>query len=275
MAAPPPTELARGDGMAAALRNRSVEIRFDASSHTYWLPNGAQCDAVSSVVQSLFPQFDKHAVVARMLRGKERIEDERSRYSGMRAAEILEQWDLVGKEAREAGAVLHTAIEAFYLTGIFNVDGTAEFERKFKLWDAEVRQARGWVPVAVEIRVASYRLQMAGTFDALFRAGNSHMVLVDWKRIKELKHSNRWECGNADGPAARVHNCNFEHYSLQLRFYAHLLWESFKIYVAEAWIVRFHPNCATYEMCRVMLHASALAPVLEWRLGALRKLRGV
>ena len=89
--------------------------------------------------------------------------------------------------------------------------------RHFKVFNSSVVVAKSWIPYAVEWKIFSEDIGLAGTLDALFCRmdphGNISYVLVDWKFCKEVKFENRWKKGRAYC-TEELDDCNYNKYRL-------------------------------------------------------------
>jgi len=71
--------------------------------------------------------------------------------------------------------------------------------------------------------IFSPRLRLAGTYDALFMTKDKRCyVLLDWKTSKNIEFKNQWNSFGLE-PIQHLDNCNFIHYSLQLKLYSYIL----------------------------------------------------
>ena len=81
---------------------------------------------------------------------------------------------------------------------------------------------------------------ISGTIDLILANDRGELVLLDWKRSKEIKRTNRFQ--KAFDPISHLDDCNFNHYSLQLNFYRHIIETKYLRIVLAMFIVVFHPN---------------------------------
>jgi len=75
-------------------------------------------------------------------------------------------------------------------------------------------------------------------------ADPSKLVIVDWKRSKEIKRTAYNQVGK--GPLSMVPDCNFYHYSLQLNLYRWILEKQYGKSIVGMYLVVVHPNQGTY-----------------------------
>lgn len=85
---------------------------------------------------------------------------------------------------------------------------------------------------------------VAGSIDFLLKDKYGRIVIVDWKRSKEIKEENKFEKGL--GVFSHLDNCNFWHYSLQLNIYRHILETRYNKEVVGMYIAVFHPDNSSH-----------------------------
>lgn len=205
-------------------------LYFDEESHTYMLENDI-LKSVSHVVASQFKPFNARIIAATLERTKGN--DPESRYYKMNREDIIQQWAIAGKDAREAGTKLHLQIENF-----FRYDwATPETpSREWNHFADFITDHPDWVLIGCEVKVHNHKI--AGTIDAVFKTNDGN-VLVDWKRCKSIDFSGH---GRGIDEMMYVEDCNFNKYSLQLSLYRQLI----DIPISSCYIVQLHPELDTY-----------------------------
>lgn len=215
---------------------RDLRIDFNEALHQYKIDGelDSQLVSVTQFIHQFFEKFNADSVIAKMM-ASERWQQ--SKYFGMTRNEIIDQWDTLSTEASEAGTRLHSSIEEFYTKGEKVGDESTEFgyfinfHKKFNL---ECYKA--------EWRIFDERLKIAGSIDMAFVDPNdrNNILIYDWKRSKEIKLENRYQCGLE--PISHIEDCNFWHYSLQLNLYKRIIESNYKLKVNGMAIVVFHPS---------------------------------
>ena len=164
----------------------------------------------------------------------------------MTADQIKEKWAKDGQEASQAGTALHLDIER-YLNGQAPLASEKrEFQMFLHLWSEWQKSSPTLRPYRTEWWIYDGEEKIAGSIDCVMRdERDGQLVLVDWKRSKEIKMSNRYEQGH--GPFAHLDHCNYHHYSLQLNFYRHVLEKWYGHRVKGMMIVLLHPQQSDYE----------------------------
>ena len=135
-------------------------------------PDAENCRGVHSVLESLFPQFDREGISKRV-----------ASREGRSQAEVLAEWSAKGEISRQNGLKLHE-----YIARILLGDKPDGFEAlaldapclQFNtFWD---RVSDGMTPVWVEQDIRDPELGLSGRVDALvYNEVEETCHLVDWK----------------------------------------------------------------------------------------------
>lgn len=207
---------------------RNHRLAFDEASHTYTLDGTRQLTSVTTVIESFFPSFDPDAAIEKL---KRRGTHPLAKHE---PAEIKAIWEARAAESRQAGTLLHEAIEK-HLLGESVTGYVAEIDYVNGLRERVLGKF-----VATEWAIFDEQWGIAGTLDALFE-DHGRYRLADWKR-SVIKTSNRWE--RAEAPIAHLQACNFEKYSLQMTLYALILERQYGMAPAAlpSLMVQLHPD---------------------------------
>ena len=199
-----------------ALHPRGHEIHFDPEPHAY-LFGEETLTSVTTLIKGFFPQFDAPTIAAR-----------KAAREGVAVEEILARWDQRRDEASSFGSKVHLMAETIIQNGDHGAaDHLAVSEREQNylraLKAALVRIGKYYDFIDCEKIIFSPDRKIAGTIDLLLRnKASGAYVIADWKTNRELRmNAYRDEVGH--GVCARLANCNFIHYSLQLSAYRELL----------------------------------------------------
>ena len=98
---------------------------------------------------------------------------------------------------------------------------------------------QGMVPHRTELCIFHVGLRVAGQIDALFLDANWKLVIVDWKRVRNLR---------TDGfdplryPLDRLSDSNYWIYSLQLNLYRYILESEYFFNVSAMFLAVVHPE---------------------------------
>jgi ATP-dependent exoDNAse (exonuclease V) beta subunit len=193
-----------------------VSIEFHPEPHLYVF-DGNQFPSVTRLIHRWFPEFDAESVA------KKKAEREGGSYEA-----LVREWSRKRDEAASFGSKIHLMAETIILENDDRAaDDLAQGEREVAYLNAvkeALRRIRlGYDILETEKIVFSPDLKVAGTVDLLLRSRSTgEYVIADWKTNREIKYSSfRQERGT--GPCRSLENCNFNHYSLQISSYSHLL----------------------------------------------------
>tara|TARA_Y100000389_G_scaffold134961_1_gene132471 strand:+ start:19638 stop:20441 length:804 start_codon:yes stop_codon:yes gene_type:complete len=230
------------------LHERDEDIVFDEEPHIYYIKNKPVSISVTSLVHKYFGKFNADLIISRMMRGKNW---ESSKYYGMTADEIKQQWTNSGNEATYHGTIMHKAIECFYNNEPAESPEHVEtveykqFEIFYKDHKDSLKAYRTeWV-------VYDEDIDLAGSIDMVFEnTEDGTLSIYDWKRSKEIKTSNTYSKGI--GVMSHLPDCNYIHYSLQLNIYKYILETKYDKIVRDMFLVVMHPLYKTYMKYEVM-----------------------
>jgi ATP-dependent exoDNAse (exonuclease V) beta subunit len=234
-----PTALAVKNG-----HERDKRIRFEEEGHIYHIEGlDEKPISVTTLIHHFFPQFNPDQVIDKMMKGRNWPN---SPYFGKTKQQIKDGWESSGKEASQAGTLMHADIERF-LNGDppLNPDCT-EFRYFRQFWAAFQQTNPTFQPYRTEWIVFDEDKKLAGSIDCVLSNPEGQVVILDWKRSKEIKMSNSYEKGL--GPLKQLDNCNYWHYRLQLNIYRHLLETRYGKTVLGLYIVVLHPNADNFQI---------------------------
>lgn len=221
---------------------RDKNITFVEEGHIYTIAGvkDAPC-SVTTAIHSLFPPFDPDAIVAKMMSSPKWP---KSKYYGQTAEAIKEGWSSSGKEASEAGTIMHKDIENFFNGEPIVNPNDKEFLMFLDFWNDMKKKYPTLRPYRTEWLVYDESIGLAGSIDCILTDDNGNLLILDWKRSKEIKMENRF--GKGYPPFDNFDNCNFSHYSLQLNSYRHMLETKYDKNVIYMMLVILHPNQESY-----------------------------
>ena len=248
---------------------RDLCIEFDEPTHRYTV-NGT-CDGWSSCtgfLHAFFPHFDPDATIQKMMKGRKWTE---SKYYGMTAEQIKEQWSNSGKEASSAGTFMHLAIEMFHNGALAEIDPaileTSEWKYFMNFWKDHGDDLE---PFRTEWEVWSEAHKLAGSIDMIYKKkSDGTIVIYDWKRSKEIKTSNDFESGYP--PLGHLPNCNYWHYTLQLNVYRWFLQTFYGCVVSDLYLIILHPDNKNYRRLRLNILEQEVEDMLACRLRAVQE----
>ncbi|HJZ23729.1 MAG TPA: hypothetical protein VJ201_04685 [Candidatus Babeliales bacterium] len=271
---------------------RDGRVIFDEPSHTYTVlmkPNRHICEipdndpkpdkmvmkrSVTQLVEKMFPKFDADKVARNMIQGDKFYVDKKySDYWGiMESAKsedvaverILNMWEENRVNAASEGTRMHKAIESYLVKGeeLPNIKECHMFMNFHKSM-----LEGGYLPFRSEQVVWDLDYCLAGSVDMMYilksdyEKGIYNIYLVDWKRSKEIRKFGFGKKGL--GLLKYKHDCNYEHYSLQLNIYKHLLEKNYDLNIIDMALVVLHPNQENYLKMEVKSDQSLAAKVCQ------------
>jgi ATP-dependent exoDNAse (exonuclease V) beta subunit len=228
---------------------RDSKISFQEEGHLYTIEGMEEHPiSVTTIIHNLFPDFNEDLIITKMMNSQKWPQ---SKYYGQTRQEIKDLWEKNRVEASSLGTSMHYDIE-LYLNGEKPLHPeTKEFNHFLLYWEQFQITNPGWIPFRTEWMVYDEEKKLSGSIDfVLCREDNpDEIVIMDWKRSKEIKMNNGWEKGF--GPFKFMDNCNYCHYTLQLNIYKHILETHYGKTVKGLLIAVFHPNNEYYQVFKV------------------------
>lgn len=209
--------------------------------------------SVTTFIHTLYPKFISKDIIEK---NKKRYAEPKSEYYGMTAEEIETKWRLSGELASKEGTAMHLNLEMYYNKEKYFND-TIEFGL-FKVFEKEHIEGK-LRAYRTEWTVFNEDLYLVGSIDILYeyikedttnKDGKKHLVLMDWKRSKEIRtyagYDNEY-CGGGCVPCTRhAPDCNKTHYAIQLCLYKIMLESKYDVIIDAMFIVVLHPNQKKY-----------------------------
>jgi len=118
-----------------------------------------------------------------------------------------------------------------------------EFEL-FLFFERTFLRALGLTPWRTEMNLFHCGLRLAGQADLVCLDGRGDLVILDWKRSREIKSCS--PDGNMRAPLEHLPSCNRFTYYLQLNTYRHMLETEYDLRVSAMYIVVLHPEQRPY-----------------------------
>lgn len=203
-----------------------TDVHFDSDNHTYSIEGLRVRFSVTELVASFFEKFNADIITRKIVSGCKPD----SEYWGMTVDDIKIKWE----QDRHLGTLMHEKIHKFYLEG----EDMRDQDKVGDLFPIFYQYRKDWELIYSEFIIIDKSGSVAGTIDALFRTPDGKIVLVDWKRSKNISfHSPRM----GKSICAHLPNCNGIHYSLQLNMYKHILENSYNIKVDDMVLINLHP----------------------------------
>jgi len=225
---------------------RDNDISFDEGPHIYTIKGRSDYCSVTQLCHAQFSPFDPGATIKRMMSSRRWPQ---SKYYGMTAGQIADQWEENRVDASQRGTAMHKMIEDFYQDKGFAPDAPASPERE--MFQAFVEDNIHLEPYRAEWMIWDEELKLAGSIDMVFRDPDGKYHIYDWKRSKEIR---RCGFGGAFSPVeclSHLPDSNFWHYSLQLNTYKALLERNYGVDISTMALVQIHPERGRYDVYAV------------------------
>lgn len=161
----------------------------------------------------------------------------------MRDIDIKDKWEADGAFAANLGTWMHLQAELF-----LNRDGCYAHSLEMRTFMAYLEQTL--VPLNVrtfrtEWEIYGEEENIAGSIDFVGIKPNGHLVIVDWKRTKNLEGCMVQQFNKTmKAPLDYLDDCKGNHYKLQLNAYKFLIEKYYGYKVDEMQIACFHPDRA-------------------------------
>ena len=157
---------------------------------------------------------------------------------GTSDVEIISRWRRNGEAQSKRGQLLHFHAECF-LNGVdIEEPHSPEFLQLSSIY--QLLLSLGLRPHRTELCIFHCGLRLAGQIDALFLDKDSKLVIVDWKRIRELKYENPH--ASLLYPLDNLPDTNYWAYALQLNLYRHILETEYDLDVSRMILAIVHPD---------------------------------
>lgn len=157
----------------------------------------------------------------------------------MSGEEIQRLWARNGAVQSRRGTLLHWHIEC-HLNGYRIREPHSPEFRMFLAFERHFLQALGLTPWRTEMNLFHCGLRLAGQADLVCKDPRGHLVILDWKRSKEIKDVG-FRNAMQRAPLAHLPDCNRQCYNLQLNTYRHMLETEYGYTVSAMYLVILHP----------------------------------
>ena len=218
---------------------RDVRIHFFPEDHRYEILSVPTLGSVTELVNELTKPFDADDAIDNMMNSSRWPRPEYTIPNGtpMSREEIKEKWRLHGTESANLGTWTHYLIELF-----LNRETVNSYSKEIELFLKFLATLEPCLSYRTEWRVFAEDLRLAGSIDWVAKAQDGTMIIIDWKRSKDLgsKYENRFE--NMLPPLHHLPDCKGIHYRLQLNVYRYILENYYNLVVSMMLVVSVHPD---------------------------------
>ena len=262
------------------VHERDKWIKFYYQGHRYEIGNdkGTKYTSVTTWCHTHFPKFNADAVIESMMKGKNWNPE--NKYWGLTPQQIKAQWQNNGSKE---GTHLHSQIEIFMnnanvqknynhtdLLHYYQEENkeNANVSKEWSYFIQFIRDFPDLKPFRTEWLIYDEDLKIAGSIDMIYENEDGTLSIYDWKRCKEITHTNSWNKHALTDCISHMPDTNFWHYALQLNTYKTILERKYGKVVKELFLVRLHPEATeeTYELISVPFLVTELDALFQKRL---------
>lgn len=242
--------------MRAHSHPRDCFIGFDEEHHIYSITGMASSPlSVTTVIKRNFAPFDADEAIAAMMSSPKW---ESNPLFGSTPAEIKAAW----KDTARMGTDLHRAIEIYYneladpetvypsAPWLEAVRASPEYGYFLEFAAFFKKTYPDFAPHRTEWVIYDETRGLAGTIDMTFIDKDGKIMIVDWKRSKNVTDQ-AFRGKRGTGPFKDWPDANFFHYSGQLNLYRSILESQYGVKVVSMHLVVCHPNQDTFRFLQV------------------------
>lgn len=220
---------------------RDTRCIFEEESHKYYVDGTKAPWSGTAFSHYCERHFDADKVLAEMRPGwatkKGYVKEDGTELNN---EEIKDVWERNGKSQSRRGTLLHWQIEC-YLNGYTLAEPhSPEFTMMLQFEHAFL-DALGLTPWRVEMNLFHCGLRLAGQADLLCKDHAGKLVILDWKRSREIKEK-AFKNEMQLPPLDHLPNTNRYCYNLQLNTYRHILETEYGFEVSGMYLVVLHPE---------------------------------
>ena len=236
---------------------RDSHITFDEGPHIYTIDGDSSFTSVTTWNHSHFQHFDSDKIIDKMMNSPKWPNN---KYYGKTKQEIKDIWEKNRVEASTAGTKMHFDIECFYNNN--NVENDSiEFAYFMKFHNSTPNLK----PYRTEWMVYDKELKLAGSIDMIYENPDGTLDICDWKRSKEIKKHNPWQCSTTEC-INHLPDSNFWHYTLQLNTYKYLLEKNYGKTIRDMYLICLHPSNPSYIKYKVPYLPQEITDLMDLRL---------
>ena len=184
-------------------KSKDKRVVFYEDSHSYFL-EGKRLTSITQYISKFKTPFDREGI-------SKKYADKH----GLKQEDILKEWDNKGKDSCIMGTYVHNVFEEYILNKkIIDISKYPKCKTALK-FISEYFESEKLTPVETELIV--YNDNYAGQIDCIAKNKEGKHFIFDWKTNSEIKKDNRWQ--SMTGIYNVYDDCNYNHYSIQLRAY--------------------------------------------------------
>ena len=213
-------------------------ISFEPMTHQYTIDGVPTIGSVTALVHVFAEKFDADTAIKLMINGRNWPRQEYMvQGRPMSVDEIKVKWHNGGQESANIGTWTHYVFELF-----LNRDRTPTSSIEFGHFLTFLSGMVGCTAFRTEWEIYGVEERIGGSIDFVAKAEDGSVILMDWKRTKNLQGSyvNRYK--KMAPPLEHLDDCKGNHYRLQLNCYRYLLQKYYGVSVSAMFVVCVHPD---------------------------------
>ena len=202
---------------------REDRVVFAPAEHAYCVGGIRVPISVTGFLHRLSSEFVPNAAAQAMMEGPGWPERQHNFMNAdgtvMTADDIVAAWARNGEVQRARGTLLHYHAEMF-LNG-YTVEGphSPEYTQLCSFY-TDVILTNGWEVYRTEATLFHCGMRLAGQADLLCKDTYGKLIIIDWKRSREIKYTNPYR--TLKEPLEHMDDTNYSFYSFQLNMYAYI-----------------------------------------------------
>jgi hypothetical protein len=209
--------------------HRDGRIKFFPKPHIYLIDENPRTISASTLVHRFFDDFDSETAILNLTPLNPMF--------GQPSDAIEKAWEDKRNKAASLGTQLHLDIEMYFENGT-KPNNKREFDHFLDFYNSHLSHLK---PYRTEWRIFDDLIYVAGTADMIFKKSDGTYAIYDWKRSERISMVGfRNKMGN--GVCATLHDCNYNHYCIQLNIYKKILEDHYSKPVTEMYFVQLHPD---------------------------------
>lgn len=242
---------------------RDSRISFDEEPHIYYVDGIPYDISVTGFIKEFTHEFNEDEVINKYYNKWQ--SNKNHKYYNLSMKQIKNLWKKNREEASSLGSILHKDIELFY-NGIDIINHSKEFALFLNFFN----KTKKYVAYRTEWQVFDEEYQLAGSIDMCFIDKNDEIMIIDWKRSKEIRKETDFS-RKMKNPISHIEDTNYWHYALQLNLYKYILEKNYGKYISFMYVVKLHPNQIDFESFHIPDLTSELECLLNERTLILKK----
>ena len=229
---------------------RENRVQFDEETHTYTIDGTVAPRSCTGLLHAYVNHFDQEHTLMGMQQRQNWdsiCEDFKRRGLGVRPEDFFKRWAREGQVARMRGHLLHYHAECLANSIPVKIPHSPEFQQAQRIYALLMQM--GLKPYRTEVNIFHIGLRCGGQPDLLCIDTKNQIVIVDWKRTKNLVMDNKFT--TLKYPLLHLPECAYWKYTLQLNLYRYILESEYSMTVGCMFLAIVHPAAMNPRLVEV------------------------